>query len=135
MCKRLVLICLIVIFQILCCDWSGFDQNVFATGGSDGLIKGWDLRFKTRPIFELYGSDYAIRRVRFSPFNSSVLASVSYDHSSRIWNWHHDDEAVEILSHHTETNYGLDWNHLVQNQLADCGWDGTVVVYTPNSLN
>ncbi|XP_055323059.1 peroxisomal targeting signal 2 receptor isoform X4 [Sitodiplosis mosellana] len=121
--------------EVLSCDWSEFDQNVFASGGSDGLIRGWDLRYMTHPLFELYGCEYAMRRVRFSPFDSDILASVSYDHTTRIWNWQHDCEALETITHHTEFNYGLDWNRLVRNQLADCGWDSLVNVYIPKSLN
>ncbi|XP_031634526.1 peroxisomal targeting signal 2 receptor isoform X2 [Contarinia nasturtii] len=120
--------------EVLCCDWNEFDQNIVATGGSDNNIRLWDLRFVASPVIELHGCEYAIRRVRFSPFNSSVLASVSYDHTSRIWNWQYDDEAMEIITHHKESNYGLDWNRLVPNQLGDCGWDSVVNVYTPASL-
>lgn len=120
--------------KVLSCDWSEFDQNIIATAGSDGLIKGWDLRYTANPLFELYGSKYAIRRVRFSPFDSNILASVSYDHTSRIWDWQHDGIAQEIITYHTESNYGLDWNRLVPNQLADCGWDSLVEVYSPESL-
>lgn len=117
------------------CDWSEFDENVIATGGSDGLIRIWDLRFITNPLFELYGCELAVRRTRFSPFSSNILASVSYDGSTRLWNWKHDCEALETLTNHTEFNYGLDWNRLTQNQLADCGWDSLVNVYIPQSLN
>jgi hypothetical protein len=34
-------------------------------------------------INELQGCEYAVRRVRFSPHNLSVLASVSYDFTTR----------------------------------------------------
>lgn len=124
-----------MLLQVLSCDWSQHDQNIIATGGSDGLIRGWDLRNATSPLFELYGCEYAVRRVQFSPFDSDILASVSYDHTARIWNWKNDCEAIETIVHHSEFNYGLDWNHLVPNQLADCGWDSLVNVFSPKSLN
>lgn len=38
--------------EVLTCSWCKYDQNLIATGGSDGLIRGWDLRFFTAPIFE-----------------------------------------------------------------------------------
>lgn len=117
------------------CDWNKFDDNLLATGASDGMIKGWDIRSLTSPIFELYGCTYAVRRVQFSPHDANIIASVSYDFSSRIWNWHQSSEAIETIMHHTEFNYGLDWNRLSKNQLADCGWDSLVHVYTPRSLS
>lgn len=69
--------------EVLSCDWCKYDQNVIATGGSDGLIRGWDLRNFTQPIFEQKGCEYAVRRIQFSPHNLSVLASVSYDFTTR----------------------------------------------------
>lgn len=119
---------------MLTCDWNKYQANILATGGSDGLIKGWDIRNLTTPIFELYGCSYAVRRIQFSPSNSNVIASVSYDFTSRIWNYVQCSEAIETITHHTEFNYGLDWNRLTTNQLADCGWDSLVHVYTPRSL-
>lgn len=120
--------------QVLSCDWSEHDENIIATGGSDGQIRGWDLRYTTSPLFELDGCEYSVRKVRFSPFDSNVLAAVSYDHTARIWNWQNDCEPIETITHHSECNYGLDWNRLVRNQMADCGWDSLVNVYTPKSL-
>lgn len=38
--------------EVLSCDWCKYDQNILATGGSDGLIRGWDLRNMTSPVFE-----------------------------------------------------------------------------------
>jgi len=38
--------------EVLSCDWCKYDQNILATGGSDGLIRGWDLRNMTNPVFE-----------------------------------------------------------------------------------
>lgn len=77
-----------------------------------------------------------MRKVNFSPFDSNVLAAVSYDHTTRIWDLNHGcEQPIETITHHSECNYGLDWNHLVRNQLADCGWDSLVNVYVPETLN
>lgn len=119
---------------MLTCDWSEHDDNIIATGGSDNLIKGWDLRYLTNPLFQLYGCSYAVRRICFSPFNSNILASVSYDHTSRIWDWRQSTESIETINHHSEFNYGLSWSRVFQNQIADCGWDSLVHVYYPKSL-
>lgn len=121
--------------QVLTCDWSNHDENIIATGGSDNLIRGWDIRCMATPLFELYGCSCAVRRVAFSPYDSNILASASYDSATRIWNWQQTCKPIETISHHTEFNYGLTWNRLIQNQLADCGWDSLVHVYYPQSLH
>lgn len=117
------------------CDWSEYNSNIIATSGSDSVINVWDIRNFTLPSIQLHGSTHAVRRVRFSPFHSNILASSSFDHSTRIWNWQHNSDAIETLNHHTEFNYGLNWNRLNQNQLADCGWDSLVHVFYPKSLD
>lgn len=68
--------------EILSCDWCKIDQNILATGSCDGLIRGYDIRYFGCPIFELKGCDYAVRKIQFSPFDST-LASVGYDSYTR----------------------------------------------------
>lgn len=116
------------------CDWNRYNHNIIATGTSDGFIRGWDIRNLSSSVFELYGCSDAVRRLKFSPFDENILASVSYDFTSRIWDYNESSEALETITHHTEFNYGLDWNRLTKNQLADCGWDSLVHVFTPRSL-
>lgn len=120
--------------EVLSCDWCKYDQNILATGGSDGLIKGWDLRNFSQPLFYLKGCEYAVRRVQFSPHFVSVLAAVSYDFTTRIWDYKYSSEAMETIQHHSEFVYGLDWNLQKKGELADCGWDSLVHVFSPSSV-
>lgn len=46
-------------FQVLSCDWCKYEQNILATAGSDGLIRGWDIRNLISPIFELRGCSFS----------------------------------------------------------------------------
>lgn len=39
--------------EVLSCDWCKYDPNILATGASDGLIRGWDIRRLVTPLFEL----------------------------------------------------------------------------------
>lgn len=120
--------------EVLTCDWNKYDSNMIITGGSEGLIKGWDIRNMSNELFELSGCEYAIRRIQFSPHYSNIIASASYDYTTRIWDMSKSSEATEIVRHHSEFVYGLEWNPLRENQLADCGWDSLVHVFTPNVL-
>lgn len=44
--------------EVLTCSWNKYDQNILATGGSDGLIRGWDIRYPDRHVFELKVHSY-----------------------------------------------------------------------------
>ncbi|GBP09315.1 Peroxisomal targeting signal 2 receptor [Eumeta japonica] len=70
--------------EVLSCDWSRAESHAIATAGSDGLVRGWDLRRLTAPMFTLKGCECAVRRVQFSPHAPSVVAAVSYDFTTRI---------------------------------------------------
>ncbi|XP_014251007.1 peroxisomal targeting signal 2 receptor [Cimex lectularius] len=120
--------------EVLTCSWCKFDQNLLATGGSDGLIRGWDIRFLGNHIFEQIGCDYAVRKIQFSPHMPSILASVAYDFTTRIWDFKLSSQPCETIRHHSEFVYGLDFNNHVKGQIADCGWDSLVHVFTPRSL-
>nr|CAD7448850.1 unnamed protein product [Timema bartmani] len=82
-----------------------------------------------------WGCDYAVRRVKFSPHHVSVLASVSYDFTTRIWDFKTSPDALETVKHHSEFVYGLDFNTHVSGQIADCGWDSLVHVFNPRAFS
>lgn len=70
--------------EVLCCEWNKFDRNVLVTGGSDGLIRGWDLRNLRGHVFELStDSERAVRRISFSPHSSAYLASANFDFTTK----------------------------------------------------
>lgn len=50
----------------------------------------------------------------------------------RIWDFNRNNEPLESIKHHTDVAYGVDWNRLRRNQLADCGWDSLVHVFSPS---
>jgi len=52
----------------------------------------------------------------------------------RIWDFKVSPDPVETVKHHSEFVYGLDFNNHVAGQIADCGWDSLVHVFSPRSL-
>lgn len=69
--------------EILCCDWSKHSENIVATGGSDSMIRGWDLRNFKQPLFQILDHGHAVKKLKFSPFHPTTLASASYDTTVR----------------------------------------------------
>ncbi|KAJ7397772.1 Peroxisomal targeting signal 2 receptor [Pitangus sulphuratus] len=94
--------------EILSCDWCKYDENLLVTGAVDCSLKGWDLRNIRQPVFVLLGHTYAIRRVKFSPFHATLLASCSYDFTVRFWDFSKPNPLLETVEHHTEFTCGLD---------------------------
>ncbi|KAM9233793.1 peroxisomal biogenesis factor 7 isoform 2-T2 [Dugong dugon] len=120
--------------EILSCDWCKYNENLLVTGAVDCSLRGWDLRNVRQPVFELLGHTYAVRRVKFSPFHVSVLASCSYDFTVRFWNFSKSDPLLETVEHHTEFTCGLDLSLHSPTQVADCAWDETIKIYDPACL-
>ncbi|CAO2628358.1 Peroxisomal targeting signal 2 receptor [Lemmus lemmus] len=120
--------------EILSCDWCKYNENLVVTGAVDCSLRGWDLRNVRQPVFELFGHKYAIRRVKFSPFHASVLASCSYDFTVRFWNFSKSDPLLETVEHHTEFTCGLDFSLQSPTEVADCSWDETIKIYNPVCL-
>lgn len=69
--------------EVLACDWSQFDRNILMSGGSDGLVRAWDLRNMRHHIFQLYSGEFAVRRLACSPTAASVVATANYDFTTR----------------------------------------------------
>lgn len=119
--------------ELLSCDWNKYNQNIIVTSSVDGLINGFDIRFPSSPpLFVLPGHSRAIKRVKCSPFKESIIASVSYDFTTRIWDVNHLNANVSPLvltmQNHTEFVYGLDFSIHQPDVLVDCAWDQSVVI-------
>lgn len=125
--------------ELLACDWCKYDDSLLATGGTDHVVKIWDLRKLPTPAGTLVGHEYAVRRVKWSPFFRSHLLTCSYDKTVRVWNPVLEAQngvfhCVHTISHHSEFVYGLDYSMHVPGQIADCSWDRTLKVYRVGSL-
>lgn len=59
-----------------------------------------------------------------------MLASVSYDGMTRIWDLGQSLDPVESIQNHADSVLGLDWNPCRKNELVDCGWDSLIQVFT-----
>ncbi|SNX86081.1 related to PEX7 - peroxisomal import protein, peroxin [Melanopsichium pennsylvanicum] len=146
--------------EVLCLDWNKYRPMTIATGSTDRVIKTWDLRNGFNkpaggiaapvelgtPIAAILGHEYAVRKVAYSPHSPSMLASASYDMTSRIWDT--DAAALQgggtqaggammggvgggtslrkIHDAHTEFVVGVSWSLFQEGLVASCAWDSEV---------
>lgn len=114
--------------HVLSCDWDKY-ENSFATASADHSIAIWDIRNMSRPRAFLLGHSMAVRKVKYSPFSSSVLASASYDMTINVWNTEVPAYPAFKHSHHTEICIGVDFSMFQERLIASCGWDGLVSIW------
>eukprot|EP00041_Stephanoeca_diplocostata_P011165 m.181189 g.181189 ORF g.181189 m.181189 type:complete len:321 (+) comp18442_c0_seq1:209-1171(+) len=119
-------------YEVLSCDWNKYDENLIVTGSVDKSIAGFDIRRGPGgpPLFALEGHTYAVRRVKCSPHHRSLVASCSYDFTTRLWDpaLPAPQRLVSIFDDHTEFVIGLDFSLHQPNTLADCSWDERVAL-------
>ncbi|KAL5457367.1 hypothetical protein EMCRGX_G034616 [Ephydatia muelleri] len=123
--------------EVLSCDWSKYNEYLLFTGGVDCAVKLWDIRQLGAPLHLLMGHGQAVRRVRASPHDPNIIASCSYDFTVRLWNigtGQLGGGLLDIIAHHTEFTYGLDFSLHDPGMIADCSWDQTIKLLTPVSI-
>ncbi|KAG8458440.1 hypothetical protein KFE25_004318 [Diacronema lutheri] len=111
--------------DVLSVDWHKYAGHTLATGCVDQLIRVWDLRRPATPVGVLRGHRLAVRRVRFSPHDSRLLLSCSYDMSAAVWDAA-APYALATYAHHSEFVTGAEWALFTPGLIATCSWDGTV---------
>jgi peroxin-7 len=89
------------------------------------------------------GHGYAVRRLAWSPHESDVLISASYDMTVRVWT---DGSRIStprmaiavpsgagrqlgLMNRHTEFATGVDWCLFGEGWVASAGWDERVLLW------
>jgi WD40 repeat protein len=68
-----------------CLSFNPFNEYLLATGGSDTVVKVWDIRSLNEPICNFEWHMEGVYQVSWAPFNGSILASSSRDRRVHIW--------------------------------------------------
>lgn len=114
--------------EVLTLAWNKYNPNELFTAGIDLLINKWDYRMMARPIRTMRGHKYAVKKLSTSPFDGEMVASSSYDMTTRVWR---GDTCVKVFDAHTEFVAGLDWScfGVSPGFIGTAGWDEQVFVW------
>ena len=106
---------------ILCVQW--LNDNVFVTGGADGIIIQYDLSLGSTMMMK--GHTGKVNTIAFS--KGGILASASEDKTIRIWN--EDGSCKHILQEHTDVISDIKWKPDSDRILASGSCDGSVLIW------
>jgi peroxin-7 len=114
--------------DVLCCDFNKYD-NVIATSSANGEVCVFDLRSGgDTPLVKLNGHRLSSKKCMFSPFFSSILASVGYDMNLILWDVK-KNAPISTFQHHREFVMGLDFSIFDNKKIATAAWDRTMWVF------
>ena len=113
--------------EVLTMDWNKYRKDEFVTGSVDQSLKVWDQRMPGKPLCELRGHGFAIRRLKCSPHNGYIVASASYDMTMRVWDLKLGKE-IFVFEEHSEFVLGIDFSLFVPGRMVSCGWDELVCI-------
>lgn len=114
--------------EVMHCDFNKY-ENIIATAGSDGTVNVFDLKGTGDvPLINMKSHMLTARKVMFSPFFSSILATVGYDMNVIIWDIK-KSAPVNTFKHHREFVIGLDFSLFENKKIATTAWDRSLFVY------
>ncbi|KAF5373233.1 hypothetical protein D9615_007417 [Tricholomella constricta] len=116
--------------EVLTIDWNKYRPFLLASGGVDKVVNIWDCRM-VKPgelnqvggarETQLFGHEYAVRKVQWSPHRAEVLATASYDMTCRVWNTAPGPGRAQLMyihDPHTEFVVGCGWSLYEEERLA-----------------
>ncbi|KAF5130361.1 Ribosome assembly protein RRB1 [Metarhizium anisopliae] len=117
-------------------QWSPSEQSVFASASSDGSIRIWDVRSKSRkPALTVQVSKYDVNVMSWSRQTSHLLASGADDGTWGVWDlrqWKTSTDKPQPLASfdfHKEQITSLEWHPTDDSIMAVAAGDSTVTLW------
>eukprot|EP00922_Rhytidocystis_sp_ex-Travisia-forbesii_P017816 GHVS01026554.1.p1 GENE.GHVS01026554.1~~GHVS01026554.1.p1 ORF type:complete len:518 (+),score=125.00 GHVS01026554.1:244-1797(+) len=105
-------------------SWNPIQGDLLLTGGDDGFVKVWDMRFAEIPLVKLHWHKQPITSVCWHPTDEATFACSSADDSVSLW-----DVSVEPDGPPTGTALPssrcpdqLMFQHMGQHQITEIKW-------------
>ncbi|POR38590.1 Ribosome assembly protein RRB1 [Tolypocladium paradoxum] len=117
-------------------QWSPSEQSVFASASSDGTIRIWDVRSKSRkPALTVQVSSYDVNVMSWSRRTSHLLASGADDGTWGVWDlrqWKANADKPQPLASfdfHKEQITSVEWHPTDDSIMAVAAGDNTVTLW------
>ena len=118
-------------------QWSPSEQSVFASASSDGTVRVWDVRSKSRkPAITVQVSDHDVNVMSWSRQTSHLLASGADDGTWAVWDLRQwkagaDDRPQPLASFgfHKEQITSVEWHPADDSIMAVAAGDNTVSLW------
>ncbi|KAK1456045.1 WD domain-containing protein [Colletotrichum cuscutae] len=121
-------------------QWSPSEQSVFSSASSDGTIRVWDVRSKSRkPALSMHVSNHDVNVMSWSPLTTHLLASGADDGEFAVWDlrqWKQSSTSaadkpspIASFNYHKEQVTSIEWHPTDDSIIAVAAGDNTVTLW------